>query len=276
MTTIDLSGQTILITGAAGNGIAAGICKILHQSGAKLIINDCLAEKVDEVVNLYPGSFGVVADISSANAIEGMFAYIDKNVGKIDGLVNNAGVGLNKRAHQASVDEFDRLYDIDVRGLWMMSKAFINQLIKHNKTGNIINVSSVHSHSTTAGYAIYASAKAAVDSLTRGMAIEVGKLGIRVNSIAPGYVHAEQNFKLIGKWTEDPQQWINNHATDQQALPHQIDNIDVGYSVAFYLSNLSRSITGQTIIIDNGMTSMLYNNKFFAQQNEKNSQGVSA
>jgi len=267
MTTIDLSGQTILITGAAGNGIAAGICQILHQSGAKLIINDCSAAKVDAAVNLYPGSVGIVADISSASNIDNMFENIAQNIGKIDGLVNNAGVGLNKSAHLASVDEFDRLYGVDVRGLWMISKAFVNQLIQHNRTGNIINISSVHSHSTTAGYAIYASAKAAVDSLTRGMAIEVGKLGIRVNSIAPGYVHAEQNFALIGKWTEEPQQWIDNHATDQQALPHQIDSIDIGYSVAFYLSNLSRSITGQTITIDNGMTSMLYNNNIFTHQN---------
>jgi len=273
MTTIDLSGQTILITGAGGDGIAAGICKILHQCGAKLIINDCSAAKVDAAVNLYPGSFGVVADISSASDIDDMFESIEKNIGKIDGLVNNAGVGLNKNAHQTSIDDFDRLYSVDVRGLWMMSKAFVNQLLKHNKTGNIINVSSVHGHSTTAGYAVYASAKAAVDSLTRGMAIEVGKLGIRINSIAPGYVHAEQNFALIGKWTEDPQQWIDNHATDQQALPHQIDSSDIGFSVAFYLSNLSRSITGQTISIDNGMTSMLYNNNIFTLNNENKLKG---
>jgi len=274
MNHIDLSKQTILVTGAGGNGVGAGICKVLSECGAKLIINDSCNDKVDAAVALYPGAVGFVADISAYRSVEALFNHIKDQIGPIDGLVNNAGVGLNKSAHLAQIEEFDQLYAVDVRGLWMMSKAFIAQLLHYDIPGNIVNISSVHAHSTTAGYAIYASAKAAVETLTKGMAIEVGKDQIRVNSIAPGYVHAEQNFELIAKWTDEPSQWVAQHNVNQQALNHQISNIDVGNSTAFLLSSLSRSITGQTLRVDNGMTAMLYNNDIFNHTNKPNSFGV--
>ncbi len=192
-----------------------------------------------------------------------MFNQLKKDNLTLTGLVNNAGVGLNKPAHLASESEFDNLYSVDIRGLWLMSKFFVNQLISNNITGNIVNVSSVHSHSTTHGYALYASAKSAVDSLTRGMAVELGQHNIRINSLAPGYVHAEQNFDLISAWTDDPKAWVANHSENQQALQHCISNQDCGQVAAFLLSSMSCSVTGQTMYVDNGTTSMLYNNDIF-------------
>ena len=272
MNNIDLSQQTILVTGAGGTGVGAGICKVLNDCGATLIINDSSPTKVAAAIACYPGAVGYVADISSHTDVIELFSKISTEIGPINGLVNNAGVGLNKEAHQAELAEFDQLYAVDVRGLWMMSKAFIAQLHHHQISGNIVNISSVHAHATTAGYAIYASAKAAVEVLTKGMAIELGKDNIRINSIAPGYVHSEQNFDLISNWTDDPQQWVDQHTINQQALHHQVSNVDVGWSAAFLLSDFSRSVTGQTIKVDNGMTTMLYNRDIF---DNNNSTGVS-
>lgn len=251
---MDLKGANILITGGGGNGIGSGICEALSSCGARLLINEKKKENIKNVMDAYPGSVPVIADISNPEEIRTMFDYLENEVGVVHGLVNNAGVGLSKPAHEVNKQEFENLYDVDIKGVWMTSKCFVNQLLKHNVEGNIVNISSVHARCTMSRYAVYASAKSAVEGLTRGMAIELGKYNIRVNAIAPGYVHAEQNYDLIKTWTDDPKMWVKNYIENEQAIPRAIESIDCGNVVAFLLSDLSRSITGQTIYVDNGDT----------------------
>jgi len=217
---------------------------------------------VAKVARKYPGTIAIQGDISKAEEVERIFAEAHAQCGLIQGLVNNAGVGLNKPAHEASEADFDRLYGIDVRGMWLVSKAYVNQLLEVGEIGHIVNIASVHAQVTSAGYALYASAKSAVEGLTRGMALDLGPNHNRVNAIAPGYVHSEQGFEIIGTWVEDPQKWVDDYRTDYQALPYFIDALDCGYTAAFLLSDLSRSITGQTIYVDNGTTSMIFNRSF--------------
>ena len=255
---IDLKGKRILVTGASGFGVGAGVCEVLSACGATVLVNARSMEQAEEAAAKYPNAIPIVGDISKPEDVEHIF----KQAGVVHGLVNNAGIGLSKPAHEASIEEFDRLYGIDVRGLWMMSRAFVRQLQENSLQGNIVNISSVHAHSTMNGYGIYASAKAAIEGLTRGMSVELGKYNIRVNAVSPGYVHAEQNYELIGSWTDDPKGWVKQHSNNQQSLKHEISNTDCGNSVAFLLSDLARSITGQSLYIDNGMTCMLYNNDF--------------
>lgn len=251
---MNLKGKNIIVTGGEGFGVGSGICSALSEYGARLIINGRDKVKIDAVLKKYPGSVPAVADVSNPSEVEELFNRLGKEVGIIHGLVNNAGVGLSKEAHEVSGQEFDNLYNIDVKGVWMMSKLFVQQLLKNQSTGNIVNVSSVHAHSTISRYAIYASAKAAVEGLTRGMAVELGKYNIRVNAIAPGYVHAEQNYDLLRTFTDDPEQWVQDYIKNEQVIHREIQPEDCGYTVAFLLSDLSRSITGQTIYIDNGNT----------------------
>ena len=94
------------------------------------------------------------------------------------------------------------------------------------------------------------------------MAVELGKHNIRVNAVAPGYVHAEQNLELIKTFVDDPQAWINEHTTDYQNLPFEISAEDCGNVVGFLLSDFSKIITGQVIYTDNGTTNLLYSNSF--------------
>lgn len=251
---MNLKGKNIIVTGGAGFGVSSGICKALSEFGARLIINERDEEKMDAVLKKYPGSVSAIADVSHPEEVEELFNDLEKKVGIIHGLVNNAGVGLSKLAHEATVSEFDNLYSTDVKGVWMMSKLFVQQLLKNQATGNIVNVSSVHAHSTILRYAIYASAKSAVEGLTRGMAVELGKHNIRVNAIAPGYVHAEQNYDLLKTLADDPKQWVRDYIEDEQVIHREIQPEDCGYTVAFLLSDLSKSITGQTIYVDNGNT----------------------
>jgi NAD(P)-dependent dehydrogenase (short-subunit alcohol dehydrogenase family) len=253
---LDLKGRIILVTGGGGTGVGAGVCKVLSQLGATVILNELDLAKAEQAAKQYPGAVPVAADISKSEEIARMFEQVEREVGLITGLVNNAGVGLCKVAHEASEEQFERLYDIDVKGVWLVSKAFTQRLIAKGEFGNIVNVSSIHAHSTWSRYAIYASAKAAVEGLTRGMAMELGSKGIRVNAIGPGYVPAEQNYDLIRTWTDDPEKWEKDFIRDQQAINYEIQPVDCGNTAAFLLSDLSRAITGQTLYVDAGLTSL--------------------
>src|SRR5690606_24218875 len=208
MQQIDLTTQRILVTGGAGAGIGSGVCSALHAAGAKLVINDSDEEQLKKAAETYPDALTVMADLTDPVAVKEMFVKINDFCGGINGLVNNAGIGLSKVAHQVLEEEFSRLYEIDVKAVWRLSKVFVNECLNRQETGNIVNISSVHAHSTMSRYAIYASAKNAIVGLTRGMAIETGPLGFRVNAVGPGYVHADQNYDLIKTWSDDPEQWV--------------------------------------------------------------------
>lgn len=255
---MNLTGKNILVTGGGGFGVGEGICQVLLSCGANLIINEMNDERAKIASTKYPEALTVSADISKALEAEQMFRDIADKVGVLHGLVNNAGVGLTKVAHEATEEDFDLLYNVDIKGVWLLSSLFVRQLLKNGSSGNIVNISSVHAHSTILGYAIYASAKSAVEGLTRGMAVELGKNNIRVNAVAPGYVHAEQNYDLIRSFTDDPEQWVEKLIQNEQAIPDKIQPRDCGNTVAFLLSDLSASITGQTIYVDRGTTIKLF------------------
>ena len=260
--TIDLSQQTVLVTGGAGTGVGAGVCEAVAAAGARLLINDKRAEAAEEAARRYPRAFAVPGDISQPNEVQRMFADIRETHGLIHGLVNNAGVGLTKPFREATVPEFERLYGINVQGTWMMSRAFVEQLVTAEAEGCIVNVSSVHAKDTADNYVLYSGTKAAIEGLTRGMAVELGKVGVRCNAIGPGYVHAEQNYELLRGITHDPYQYVETYRTEYQSTPTLIEARDCGNVAAFLLSDLSRAITGQVIYVDRGITSMLFARSF--------------
>ncbi|MEZ4825521.1 MAG: SDR family oxidoreductase [Bacteroidia bacterium] len=259
---MNLQGKNILVTGGGGDGVGSGVCQAILNWGGNLFINEITEEKAEAAAQKYPGAVPVAADVSDMAQVEAMFARLNQQYGQMDGLVNNAGIGLSRLAHEASTEEFSHLYDVDIKGVWQMSKTFVGQLLPTGKPGAIVNISSVHAKATALRYAIYCSAKNAVEGLTKGMAVELGKHNIRVNAVGPGLVDAAQNYDLIRTWDPNPEKWIHDHTHDQQVLRHLIQAIDVGNTVAFLLSDMSRSITGQTLLVDNGMTLTLYNNAF--------------
>ena len=259
---MNLSHLKVLVTGGAGAGVGHGICEALYEFGATLIINDLDEDKVENAIKKYPKALGIAGDISQEDQVEGIFKEIHREVGPINGLVNNAGIGLSQKMYEASTSEFDRLYRVDIRAVWMLSKYFVQQLLENKCTGNIVNISSVHAFATQPKYAIYASAKSAVVGLTRGMAYELGDKGIRANAVAPGLVHSDQNYDLIKTWADDPHQWVDDFIHYQQVIPEHISARDCGNTVAFLLSDYSKSITGQTIVVDAGTTIMIHNRDF--------------
>jgi NAD(P)-dependent dehydrogenase (short-subunit alcohol dehydrogenase family) len=262
---MNLENKKILVTGGGGVGVGGGVCQALDNFGATIILNEVNRELAETAASKYTRAIPVVADVGDADQVSEMFEHIKKEIGVLDGLVNNAGVGLSKVAHEASEEEFDRLYDIDIKGVWQVSKAFVKQLLDNQTAGSIVNISSVNARATMSRYAIYSSAKSAVEGLTRGMAVELGPNDIRVNAIGPGLVQADQNYQLVKTWSDEPEQWLKDFPLDQQVLLHDILPVECGNAVAFLLSDLSSGITGQTLYVDKGTTSLIFN-RFFTEK----------
>jgi NAD(P)-dependent dehydrogenase (short-subunit alcohol dehydrogenase family) len=258
-----LRGEVVLVTGAAGEGVGRGVCDALDAAGASLVLVDIEERALEEARRRYPGSIGIVGDVSDADAVARILEEAAAHHGALTGLVNSAGIGLNRLAHEASSTEFDRLFAVDVRGQWLMAAGFSRRLIEAGRPGAIVNISSVHARSTMSGYAIYAAAKAACEGLTRGLAVELGAHAIRCNAVAPGYVHADQNITLLSAIVEDPEAWVRRHTEVEQPLTSEIAPIDVGAAVAFLLSPASGSITGQTLAVDAGLQARLYSRATF-------------
>jgi len=262
MVEINLSESKVLVTGGAGVGVGSGLVEALYDSRALVIINDIDQKQLDMVAEKYPDAMTINADLQDQQAVENMFAQINEFCGGINGLVNNAGVGLSKMAHHANDQDYDRIFDIDVKAVWRLSKLFVNQCLNRGETGNIVNISSIHAFGTQSRYALYASAKSAIVGLTRGMACEIGPLGFRINAIAPGYVHADQNYELMKSWTDNPEQWVRDFVANQQVLNYDVLARDIGNMAIFLLSDLSKSITGQNIYVDGGVTNLIFNRDF--------------
>jgi NAD(P)-dependent dehydrogenase (short-subunit alcohol dehydrogenase family) len=262
---MDFTGKKILVTGGGGVGVGGGVCQALDNFGATIILNEITQEKAETAANKYSRVVPIGADIGNPQQVKEMFDFLAKEVGVIDGVVNNAGVGLSRLAHEASTEEFDRLYDIDIKGVWQVSKAYVNQLLPTGNKGSIVNISSVNAKATMSRYAIYASAKAAVEGLTMGMAVELGPYGIRVNAIGPGLVQAEQNYDLVKTWADDPEKWLREFPLDQQVILEDIQPLECGNAAAFLLSELSSGVTGQVLYVDKGTTSLVFN-RFFTEK----------
>ena len=258
----DFTGKNIIITGGAGIGVGGGVCEALHALGAQLLLVDNNEQALQRAKKSYARVRTYHADISTKDGVDALFDQLFNDFNQVDGLVNNAGIGLSKEAHTVEESEYDRLMAVDLKAVWMCSSRFARQLIARRQPGNIVNIASVHTHSTTAKYALYSAAKNGIKGLTMGMAVELGKYQIRVNAVGPGYVHAEQNLALIRTWTDDPEGWVEGYRKNQQAIERIIDPVDVGHVVAFLLSDQARAVTGQLIYVDNGTTSLLFNRNF--------------
>jgi len=124
---IDLKGKNILVTGGAGDGLGQGICEAVDEAGGRVIVNDLTLEMAKEAAEKYNNALAVEGDISKVEDVNRMFDEMKSACGTIHGVVNNAGIGLGKNAIDAEETEVDRLYEVDVKGIWMVSRAFVKQ-----------------------------------------------------------------------------------------------------------------------------------------------------
>ena len=180
----------------------------------------------------------VVGDVSDPATCERLVREAVEQLGGIDVLVNNAGVTAAKPALELTVEDFDKIFSVDVKGAFFLSVAAAREM--KGKGGAIVNVTSVHEHIPRPGFALYAAAKAALGMLTRSLALELAEDGIRVNSVAPGAIATERNKEADELVPEIP-----------LGRPGEPD--EVAALVSYLAGDESRYVSGASVLIDGAM-----------------------
>lgn len=242
-----LKGKVILVTGAS-RGIGAAIARKLAGAGAKLIINyaggrDAAEQTVRDIQQSGGEAIAVQADVSKAAEVKAMFDAAIAHYGRIDVLVNNAGIMITRLLKDTTDEDFTRQFDINVRGTFNTMREAATRLANN---GSIINFSTSVNRIMLPGYSTYVATKAAVEQLTRVFSKEVGSRGINVNSISPGPTNTE--LFTNGKSQETIDRLASLSAFNRIAEPE-----DIAQVVLFLAGDGAKWITAQNIGANGGM-----------------------
>ena len=242
------SSKVMLITGAS-RGIGAAIALLAAKNGYNVVINyNNSYEKAialqKQISSLGGNSIIFKADVSNADEVDSMIEFIHTEYGYIDVLVNNAGVSSFSMFTDITEKEWNRVFDINVKGSFIVSKAVIPDMV-HNKYGKIINISSIWGITGSSCEVLYSATKSAIIGMTKALAKELGPSGINVNCVAPGVVDTDMNSVLTDEDID---------ALKQETPLCRIGNPeDIAESVLFLASDKSNFITGQVISPNGGI-----------------------
>lgn len=245
MSSQDLSGKIALVTGAS-RGIGAAIADTLAQAGATVVgtaTSDSGAAAIGERLAQWNGQ-GKALNAAEADGIENLIADIEKEFGKLDILVNNAGITRDNLLMRMKEEEWDEIMQVNLKSVFRASKAVLRGMMKQ-RSGRIINITSVVGAMGNAGQANYAAAKAGLMGFAKSMAREVGSRGITVNCIAPGFIDTDMTRAL-------PEE-VRKTFEAQTALGRFGDAQDIADAVLFLASDQAKYITGQTLHVNGGM-----------------------
>ncbi len=245
---MDFKGKNVLVTGAS-RGIGKHIAEAFALLGANVLLNasresDHFKAVLDEFNKAGYSSAGYACDVSDSEAVKSMFNYAAEKFGKVDILVNNAGITRDMLLMKMTEDEWDRVLDINLKGVFNCSKAVIRPMMK-NRWGRIINISSIIGLIGNPGQANYAASKAGMIGFSKSIAKEVGKKGITCNVVAPGFIESDMTAALSDELKAKYLEGIPVNRLGQAA--------DVAKAVIFLAGDDSSFITGQVINVDGGM-----------------------
>lgn len=242
-----LRDKIAIVTGGA-QGIGKAIVKVMAEKGAYVVIADIDEKAASETVNEIRNTEFYKLDLCNDMEVEEMFAYVNDKYGRVDVLVNDAGIQIRNWATDFDMEMFDKLLRLNLRAYYVCSRTAARYMKKQGD-GKIVNISSVNGsryHSKRSAYNI---SKAGVNGMTGTMAVELGRFGIRVNGVAPGYVETEVMLSGIREGILKEDNIKSVIPIKKYVLPEE-----VGKLVAFLASDESNGITGQTIHIDGGQS----------------------
>jgi len=246
-----LAGKTALVTGSS-QGIGEAVALRLADEGADVVVHyrshpEGAQAVVERIAKLGRRNAAIQADLSRVTEVRQLVADAVTRLGPLDILVNNAGVERRADFWDVSETDYDFVMDVNLKGLFFTTQAFVRHLLAAKRPGRIINMSSVHEELPFPHFTSYAMSKGGVRMMTRNLAIELAPFGITVNSIAPGAIATPINRKLM----DDPEKLralLGNIPLKRLGAPGDIAGV-----AAFLASSDADYITGTTIVADGGL-----------------------
>ncbi|MGA1156580.1 MAG: SDR family oxidoreductase [Ilumatobacteraceae bacterium] len=237
-----LAGKTVLVTAAAGSGIGSSTARKCIEEGARVVISDKherrLAETAAEL-----GVTGIPCDVTDESSVQNLIAAASAELGGIDVLVNNAGLGGTAELHEMTDDQWSIVLDVTLNGTMRCTRAALNHMYERG-SGVIVNNASVLGWRAQAGQAHYAAAKAGVMALTRCAAIEAPPRGVRINAVSPSLaMHAN-----LAKVTSDE---LLAELTQREAFGRYAEPWEIANVIVFLASDYSSYMTGEVVSVSN-------------------------
>ena len=235
--------KTVLITGGS-RGIGKGAAELFHKNGYNVVINYNKSEKeAFSLAESLPGSIAVQGDVSKENDVKALFEKAVSHFGKIDVVINNAGVAFTKLITDTTLSDWENLFGINVTGTFLVSKFAADYMLK-NHSGKIINISSIWGITGASCETCYSASKGAIISFTKALAKELGPSGITVNAVAPGFIDTDM--------TKDISPEDRDAFCEETPLGKIGTAEDVAKLLLFLASDGADFMTGQIIGCDGG------------------------
>ena len=240
----NLENKNIIVTGASG-GIGNAIIEKLNETGANILASGTRIEKLEELKKKYEKIKILKFDISQSEKIEEFIENATNELGgSLDGIINNAGITQDNLAIRMSLDEWQKVININLTSTFLLSKFAIKKMLK-NKSGKIVNITSVVGHTGNLGQANYTASKAGIVAMSKSLAIEYAKKNININCISPGFISTAMTDKIDMKFKEAI---IAKIPSNRLGKPE-----DVANAVTFLSSDQSDYINGETLHVNGGM-----------------------
>jgi NAD(P)-dependent dehydrogenase (short-subunit alcohol dehydrogenase family) len=256
---MDLAGTVALVTGAA-SGIGHGIATAFARRGARVCLADVNAAGASEHAEALASegleAFATTMDVADARSVDAAFADLEQRWGRLDALVNCAGVDRPARMDDLDEAQYDAVLDIDLKGVYLVSRRAL-PLFRATGGGAIVNISSVMAWYTAPGYVAYTAAKSGVLGMTRALAVELGEDGVRVNAICPGFIDTpiwQRNLDAMDPDAADAfaERIRSLHPVGRRGRPD-----DIAHATVFLCSADAAFVTGSHLVVDGGVSTRL-------------------